>query len=101
VVAIIVPDADYAKVWWRDSKSGTEFPGLEVVVKDNDFIEKIKSDMKIAEQDEKLNGFEKAKKFHLSAEAFTVENNLLTPTFKLKRKETREKYQSEIDKMYA
>lgn len=101
VVAIIVPDADYAKVWWKDNKGGTEFPGLEIAIKDNDFMEKIKADMKVAEQEEKLNGFEKAKKFHLSPEAFTVENNLLTPTFKLKRKETREKYQSEIDKMYA
>jgi len=101
VVAIVVPDADYAKVWWKDNKNGAEFPGIEEIVKDKNFIAKIEADMKVAEKEEKLNGFEKSKKMHLTAEAFTVENNLLTPTFKLKRKETREKYQQEIDKMYA
>jgi long-chain acyl-CoA synthetase len=101
VVAIIVPDVDFAKIWWKENKNGVEFPGLEIAIKDKEFVEKISGDMKSAEKDEKLNGFEKAKKFHLTSEPFTVENNLLTPTFKLKRKETREKYQKEIDKMYA
>ena len=103
VVAIVVPDADYAKVWWKEHKqsSNGEFPGIETVCTDKDFVEKIRSDMTVREKAEKLNGFEKAKKTHISPEAFTVENNLLTPTFKLKRKETREKYQQVIDAMYA
>ena len=100
VVAIVVPDADFAKVWWKENK-GTDFPGLETVCKDKDFIEKVRADMAVREKEDKLNGFEKAKKFHLSPEPFTVENELLTPTFKLKRKETREKYAKEIEAMYA
>jgi len=35
------------------------------------------------------------------AEAFTVENNLLTPTFKLKRVESRTKYKDVIAEMYS
>ena len=100
VIAIIVPDADYAMVWWNEHK-GTVFPGLDEVCKDKEFNDKVKADMVTREMQDKLNGFEKAKKFLLSPEAFSVENNLLTPTFKLKRKETREKYQAEIDKMYS
>jgi long-chain acyl-CoA synthetase len=100
VVAIVIPDTDHAKLWWAEHKK-TEFPSIEAVCKDPDFIEHIKADMVAREKETKLNGFEKAKKFHLSPEPFSVENNLLTPTFKLKRKETRERYIKEIDEMYA
>lgn len=34
-------------------------------------------------------------------EQFTVENDLLTPTFKLKRPQLQRQYQSEINAMYA
>ena len=100
VVAIVVPDEAFAKVWWKEHKTG-EFPGLAAVCAENDFVEKIKNDMAVREKEDKLNGFEKSKKFHLAPEGFTVENNLLTPTFKLKRKEAREKYAAEIEKMYS
>lgn len=41
------------------------------------------------------------KDIHLTADAFSVENNLLTPTFKLKRIESRQKYKDAIEDMYA
>jgi long-chain acyl-CoA synthetase len=99
-IAIVVPDVDNAKHWWAENKK-SDFPGLEAACQDKDFSDHIKADMTAREKEAKLNGFEKAKKFHLSPEAFTVENNLLTPTFKLKRKDTREKYAKEIEAMYA
>ena len=37
----------------------------------------------------------------LEAELWSVENNLLTPTFKLKRNEAKKKYLSQIDALYA
>ncbi|KAJ3259675.1 hypothetical protein HK103_001936 [Boothiomyces macroporosus] len=47
-----------------------------------------------------LKGFENVKAIHFEENPFTVENGLLTPTFKLKRHEAKIKYQSEIDNMY-
>ncbi len=39
--------------------------------------------------------------FHIMPEEFTVENGLLTPTLKLKRKEVVKKYAAEIEAMYT
>ena len=47
-----------------------------------------------------LRTFELAKKIHLSSELFSVENDLTTPTFKLKRHNIAKFYQPQIDEMY-
>jgi len=46
-------------------------------------------------------GFEIPKKVHVSLEAFSVENNILTPTFKMKRYEGKKFYIKEIREMYG
>ena len=43
---------------------------------------------------------EKIKKFHLSNENFSIENGLLTPTMKVKRKKVTEKYKKELENLY-
>ena len=54
----------------------------------------------------KLKSFELPKAVHLVAEVnelnqgFTIENDCLTPTFKLKRPQLLKKYQKEVDEMY-
>jgi long-chain acyl-CoA synthetase len=48
----------------------------------------------------KLSGFELAKNVHLEPEQFSVENELLTPSFKLKRNIAVKKYRAVIDKLY-
>lgn len=48
-----------------------------------------------------LQGFEMVKAIYLEGELFSVDNDLLTPTFKLRRPQLQAKYQGEIDAMYA
>ncbi len=43
---------------------------------------------------------EKVKKFKLIKEEFTIENGMLTPTLKLKRKKILEKYKVNLEKLY-
>jgi len=43
---------------------------------------------------------EKIKKFKLIKEEFTIENGMLTPTLKLKRKKILEKYKEDLEKLY-
>jgi long-chain acyl-CoA synthetase len=48
-----------------------------------------------------LKGFENVKNIRLESNAFSPENGLLTPTFKLKRNEAKIYYQQQIDEMYS
>ena len=43
---------------------------------------------------------EKVKKFKLINEEFTIENAMLTPTLKLKRKKILDKYKDDLEKLY-
>ena len=43
---------------------------------------------------------EKVKRFKLINEEFTIENGMLTPTLKLKRKKILEKYKEDLEKLY-
>jgi long-chain acyl-CoA synthetase len=56
--------------------------------------------LKVQAKADKLKGFEVVKKLILEPEAFSVENELLTPTFKYKRPQLQKKYQADIDAMY-
>ena len=47
-----------------------------------------------------LSSVEKVKKFKLIKEEFTIENGMLTPTLKLKRKKILEKYKNDLEKLY-
>ena len=55
--------------------------------------------LKLASEN-KLNSLEKPKQITLLSEPFTVENDLLTPTLKLKRNVAKIRFESEIKKMY-
>ncbi len=47
-----------------------------------------------------LSSIEKVKKIKLINEEFTIENGMLTPTLKLKRKKILENYKEELEKLY-
>lgn len=47
-----------------------------------------------------MNGIEKIREIYLECNPFTVEDDLITPTMKLKRIELKKKYDQEIDELY-
>lgn len=48
-----------------------------------------------------LHGFEQVRAIYVEATPFSVENDLMTPTFKLKRNKIRDRYEKEIAQLYA
>ena len=57
-------------------------------------------DFYIENLNKKLSLIEKVKKFKVIKDEFTIENGMLTPTLKLKRKKILEKYKGDLEKIY-
>lgn len=54
----------------------------------------------IAQVNSELAGFETVKKFALTQDQWTIENGLLTPSLKVKRKKLIEKYKDDLEALY-
>lgn len=98
LVGIIVPDADYVKSWAARNGHSESF---EELCRKPELKQAVMEDMGRVAKEGKLLGFECVKDIYLEHELFSVDNNILTPTFKLKRNEAKKKYQEQIDAMYA
>lgn len=48
----------------------------------------------------KMAGYERVRNIHLCIDPFTIENDLLTPTLKLKRPPAAKMYKKELDALY-
>ncbi len=70
------------------------------VLQEVGFKKLVLDDMSRLATENKLSGLEKPKDIYLTLDAFSIENNILTPTFKLKRNIAREVFKPQIDAMY-
>lgn len=98
LVAVLVPDAEALEKWCI--KRGINLPTHAARCADNRVKTAILRDVAAMADGAKLQGFEKPKAIHLESELWSPENGILTPTFKLKRQQARERYTQEIDHMY-
>ncbi len=74
---------------------------VALIVPHKDFInEKQKIDKVIEKINKKLTLLEKIKKIQLIDESFSIENGLMTPTMKVKRKKVTEKYKNQLESLY-
>ncbi|KAF8516910.1 acetyl-CoA synthetase-like protein [Hysterangium stoloniferum] len=105
LVAIVIPDLEFlAGVASKISKK-------QVLPSDNEALEAAARDPlvkaiifeELMKQGKKkgLKGFESVKNIHVSLDAFTTENDTLTPTFKIKRRGAYEMYKEVLEALYA
>ncbi|MDC1415705.1 long-chain fatty acid--CoA ligase [Pelagibacteraceae bacterium] len=74
---------------------------VALIVPSKDFLkEKEKIDNVIEKINKKLTLLEKIKRIQLINENFSIENGLMTPTMKVKRKKVIEKYKNQLEKLY-
>ena len=99
LVAVIVPDEEPVRTWAAGTPA--ERPSFAEMCASQELNDAIMADIKKLSKENKLHGFETVKAVLLVPDPFTVENDLVTPTFKLKRQKLRDKYQTQIDAMYA
>jgi long-chain acyl-CoA synthetase len=71
-----------------------------LVLNKNIKLDNIKIQLLIDKTNKNLTAIEKIKKFKIIDEEFTIENELLTPTMKIRRHKIKSKYKIELEKFY-
>lgn len=99
LVGVIVPDEEELVSWARGKKIA--FKSFADLVGNPLVRQAILEEMGAVGKEAGLKGFEVVKAVHLTAVPFSVENELLTPTFKLKRNVAAKFFDKEIAAMYG
>ncbi len=95
VVALVVPDAEWALEWARangekfDLKALQGLPAFRSAVRGA--IDRVNQDLSV---------IEKVRQFAFADEAFTIENEEMTPSLKIRRHKLKERYGDRLDRLY-
>ncbi|PKN58537.1 MAG: long-chain fatty acid--CoA ligase [Deltaproteobacteria bacterium HGW-Deltaproteobacteria-14] len=96
-VALIVPDLESLRAW--ATSNGVAAASDEALVQDPKVV-KLFTD-EIAKHSATFKGYEAPRKFVLTAEDFSLENGMLTPSLKVKRRVVMERYGKQLEALYA
>ena len=97
-VAIVVVEAEPLKKWAEGAGVSVEDA---VSTQNADFKKQVLASMGALATANRLNGIEKPKDIYFTLDAFSVENDILTPTFKLKRNVGKKVWEKKIEEMYV
>jgi long-chain acyl-CoA synthetase len=70
-------------------------------LKDDTLKQAILNDLNILAVESKFTSLEKPGQIHLRSDPFTIENEFLTPTMKMKRNIAKKMLEKEINELYA
>ncbi|KXN90530.1 Long chain acyl-CoA synthetase 6, peroxisomal [Leucoagaricus sp. SymC.cos] len=105
LLAVVIPDpillAPLASRLLGKKIPPEDGPALAEAIKDDRVNAHFLSELTKDGQRFGLKGFEMIKRIHLSLVPFSVENNTLTPTLKIKRKDAANLYKAELAALYA
>src|SRR5262249_30743536 len=94
LVAVLVPDADFAAGYAPDGRVG-DFRGL---AGDSGFAKAIGAG--VARVNQRLSPVERVRRFAIATEPFTIANGQMTPTLKIKRHVIGDAYGAVLDALY-
>ncbi|KAJ1964490.1 medium-chain fatty acid-CoA ligase faa2, partial [Dipsacomyces acuminosporus] len=102
LVAVIVPSEEFIRreVAEVDSLSHLSESSFKQICDDKETAKHIISVINAWGRKNDLKGYEIPKNIHLESEPFSVENDILTPTFKIKRPFAKKHYQDTLDRLY-
>lgn len=96
LVALLVPAMEWAEIW---AKANAKPADLGVLVADAEFRKAMAE--AVERVNRTLSTIEKVRRFVLTAESFDHDNQMLTPTLKIRRHVIREKYGVALDGLYS
>lgn len=96
--ALIQLNEEFVKEWGerKDLKLGNSFSEM---VKNQELIDRVQEEIDFYNQ--KFGNWEKIKRFELTPDVWSIEEEHLTPTMKLKRRVIKEKYMDLYNKIYS
>ena len=95
LVGLIVPDPEWMADW---AKANGKAPGLAHLKEDPDFLRALGA--AVDRVNKELSVIEKVRRFILADEPFTVENEQLTPSIKIRRHVLKQVYGERLDALY-
>lgn len=104
LVAVAIPDPE-TFLPFANAVSGTQVTmadraGYKKLINDPQVNAAFMVELEKAGKAGKLRGFEFVKRLHLSTDMFSVENNMMTPTSKVRRPQVREFFADKVQAMY-
>ncbi|CRG93020.1 acyl-CoA synthetase, putative [Plasmodium gallinaceum] len=97
LVSVIFPSTDTIEIWKKNKKIDKNDEEIIILP---DFKNDVINDLIKIGKNDGLKGYEQIKDIYFTLEPFTIENDLLTPTGKIKRHVALKKFKSQIDQMY-
>ncbi|KAG9007923.1 hypothetical protein FRB94_013870 [Tulasnella sp. JGI-2019a] len=101
LVAVVVPDPAALSTISGVNFDPAAIPAVAAAIKEPQVVKVALDAMTAHAKASGLKGFETVKDIHFTLDQFTVENNTMTPTFKIQRKNAYDLYKDVIDGMYA
>ena len=95
IVGLIVPDAEWAFDWARANDEKFDVKALQGLPA---FRSAVRSAVDRVNQD--LSVIEKVRQFAFADEAFTIENEEMTPSLKIRRHKLKDRYSDRLDGLY-
>ena len=95
LVAILVPNKELALEWAKENNVEGD---LKKIVQESLFNKKIKD--VVDKVNKSLSSIEQIRKFILIDHEFTIENNMMTPSMKVRRFKVKEMYGENLEKLY-
>lgn len=104
LIGVLVPDyAVLADIVWKTIHTKVkpdDMKQLEVACKNPNVQKAVQKMLDIQAKKNNMKGFEHVKKVYISFEPFTPDNDMLTPTFKIRRRDVYKRYKPILDEMY-
>ena len=97
LVALIVPDENFAAAWAKEN--GRKDTSAAVLTEDADFRKAIAAAIDRVNSD--LSVIERIRRFTMVAEPFTIDNEMMTPTLKIRRHVINQQYGKRLEKLYG
>jgi long-chain acyl-CoA synthetase len=100
IIGIVVIDPAKLTKYAQENGKGTDDATLKTLLDDN-VKNLVLADIQRLAKENQFSSLEKPKDLYITLDPFTVENDLLTPTMKLKRNIAKTTFQAQIDECYA